>query len=404
MRVHLLAILAIAFGLLPTTNAGEALSFGRLPSPGDIRVDEPVTEFPVRLPTPAGVVREALPSMTPAPASTVVRPSSFVQAEAPTYAAVEPSQADVIGGCQTTCCPSRYIEVDGLLWHRVGVGRDQVLALNTDPDPDVAVLTTGDLGFGVAGGPRLLVGWRPAGCSHCSAWELSYFGLYGWTASGFATGNNNLAMPGDLGAVSNNFLNADLIAANYTSNLHNVELNCVKTCCTCSGTVDYLYGLRFLNLNERFRLTGDDQADEGISSYDIDANNCLYGVQIGARYNRQGPDWTLQYVAKAGIFLNDANQSQQVTDSPFVMGVPFLLRPPVGASGQSVAGLGELGIVGIRPLNENWSLRLGYSAMVLGGVALAPNQLDFSLGGGDTLDRSGWIFLHGGLVGLETAW
>jgi hypothetical protein len=401
MRFSTLAILVIASSLLPFAANAETSNAMRLGAPAGVVREASAEDFPVRLLESA--MLEPTPSLMETSSPFPVRLVD-VSVEAPLPPPDNAIYYDAVETHSAGCCATHYFQVDGLFWHRVGSGRSQVLALNTDPVPDAAVLNTTDLGFGLGGGPRILVGWRPNCCSECSALELSYFGLFGWNASAVALGNNNLSIPGGLGLVSNNFLNADAIAANYTSTLHNVELNCIKSYCACNGTVDHLCGIRFLNLNETFSLTGNDQVDEGISTYHINANNYLYGVQIGARYNRQHYNWSVQYLAKGGVFLNDANQAQQVLDSPFVMGVPFQLRPRVSASGQSVAGLGEFGITAQRPINDSWSFRLGYTGIVLGGVALAPNQLDFSLGGGTTLDRSGWVFLHGGFLGLEKMW
>jgi hypothetical protein len=83
-----------------------------------------------------------------------------------------------------------------------------------------------------------------------------------------------------------------------------------------------------------------------------------------------------------------------------------LLRDPIAADGTAVAALGELDVVLIRRLSDMWSLRLGYSVIGLGGLALAPDQLDFtdtSLSGSN-VNSQGWIFLHGLLAGVEARW
>ena len=107
---------------------------------------------------------------------------------------------------------------------------------------------------------------------------------------------------------------------------------------------------------------------------------------------------------KAGIFYNAASQHQVVTDFPNNPN-PFVLRDATG-SGGSVAMLGEIGVVFVRPINDCWNFRIGYSAIGLGGVALAPDQLDFTdtVTSGTDLHTSGWIFAHGGLVGVERRW
>jgi hypothetical protein len=42
----------------------------------------------------------------------------------------------------------------------------------------------------------------------------------------------------------------------------------------------------------------------------------------------------------------------------------------------------------------------------LGGLALAPDQLDFTdtLTSGTQLHSTGWIFIHGGVLGLQARW
>jgi hypothetical protein len=302
--------------------------------------------------------------------------------------------------------PNYYVQADGLYWHRVGTGCDDVLALNTATGDEL--LSTGDLHFNGTGGFRLLVGWQPCGyfnCLNCCAMELSYFGIFGWNADQQLTGAGNLAIPGDLGLASNNFFLADILDMEYHSEFHNVVLNCVKSCCVCCGTIDFLCGFRYINLNEDFTITGTD-FQEGTSSYTVHTDNNLYGLQLGGRYTSQfTSNWSYQLTGKAGLFLNDVQQSQQATDFPNTGGA-FSLRDPIGDEGTAVAALGELDFVLIRRLNDMWSLRLGYSAIGLGGLALAPDQLDFTdtATSGSDLHTTGWVFLHGGLAGLEARW
>ena len=235
--------------------------------------------------------------------------------------------------------------------------------------------------------------------------ELTYWGIFGWNADQQVTGAGNLAIPGDLGLASNNFFLADILDFNYQSQFNNVELNCVKSCCVCCGQIDFLCGFRYINVSEDFTITGTD-FQEGTSSYNVHTDNNLYGFQLGSRYTSQfaGP-WSYQVTGKAGLFLNAVQQSQLATDFPNTGGA-FSLRDRTGDEGTAVAALGELDFVLIRQLNDMWSLRLGYSAIGLGGLALAPDQLDFTdtATSGTDLNTTGWVFLHGGLAGLEARW
>lgn len=298
-----------------------------------------------------------------------------------------------------------YVQADALFWHRVGTGCDDVLATNVTTGD--SLLSTGDLNFNGTGGFRTLVGWRPQSCcAHCSAWELSYFGIFGWDANQQVRGANDLAIPGDLGLASNNFFLTDILDISYRSQFNNIELNCIKSCCLgCGTTIDFLCGFRYINLNEELSITGTD-FQEGTSSYNVQADNNLLGLQLGGRYTSQFTScWSYQLTGKAGLFYNAVHQSQQATDFPNVGGA-FSLRDPIGNDGSAVAALGELDFVLIRRLNDMWSLRLGYSVLGIGGLALAPDQLDFTdtTTSGSDLNTNGWMFLHGGLAGLEARW
>jgi hypothetical protein len=316
-------------------------------------------------------------------------------------------------GCDDgACCggghrSAFYVQADVLYWDRVGNGCDQVVVLDTSlPAGADTVLTTEDFDFDFEPGIRVLVGYvpDPCLCPHCSAWEATYFGVFDWDDSLVATGAGSLAIPGDLGLVSNNFSGADEIRLLYDSELHSVELNCVHCCCQCWGTIDFLAGVRFISLEEDLSIVGTD-LQEGTSSYDIETSNDLYGFQMGGRLRRHYCRWTLELLGKAGVFYNDSEQSQVVTDSPFV-GAPFVLRSPRTTDEGTVAGLGEMGMTLIRPLGDVWSFRIGYNALTLGGVALATEQLDFTntLSSGTRLNDEGWIFVHGAHIGLEACW
>jgi len=303
--------------------------------------------------------------------------------------------------CQFPCV---YFQADALYWDRVGTGCPEDLVINTG---DLSSLfSTDDLDFNGAGGARFLIGWQPHGCSHCCAYEVSYWGMYNWNADGLVEGAGDLAIPGDLGLASNNFFGADTIVIDYQSELHNGEFNCIRSCCLDCAKLDFIAGFRYLALNDQLTLTATD-LQEGTSSYAIDTHNDLYGVQLGGRLTRPLPyccRWGLELTGKAGIFYNDISTDQLATDFPNTP-EPFVLRDVTG-SRDGVAMLGEIGIVLIRPINDCWNVRLGYTAIGLGGVALATDQVDFTdtPTSGTEVNHTGWIFAHGAIAGLERRW
>jgi hypothetical protein len=86
---------------------------------------------------------------------------------------------------------------------------------------------------------------------------------------------------------------------------------------------------------------------------------------------------------------------------------------PIGdyRPGRSVAdtGLGFLSTMNLTMayrFSDVWALRLGYNLAWLSGVALAPNQWDFTdtKASGTEVRGAGGLFLHGANVGLEARW
>ncbi len=355
------------------------------------------------------------PGIQPSPDSRFAANTATVSPARELQAKLAATDASLVGTGQPGDCKSGkgdascrqvYVQAEALFWDRIGTGCDQLLAF--DSYTNEALLNTNDLEFDYEPGLRVLVGWQPdpcRGCGWCSAWELSYFGVYDWNASAAALGDNSLSIPGDAGLLWNNFGLADEIRAVYDSELHNVEMNCVKSCCFDCGTrIDFLCGFRFITLLEDFSLIGTD-LQEGTSSYDVSTENYLYGLQFGGRLRRSWQRWAVELTGKAGVFLNDASQSQMATDFPDEAD-PNVVRALTGSDEQSVAALGEIGVTLIRPITDVWSLRIGYQALGIGGLALAPNQLDFTdtFTSGSELRNDGYVFLHGVNVGVEAYW
>lgn len=303
--------------------------------------------------------------------------------------------------------PYRYARADALMWHRVGTGCDRVLVVDQDvPVPGQnTLLSTGDLSFRYEPGVRLTLGTQVESCGAwrwCDAWEATYLGVFDWNASASVFGENNLAASGVLGFNWNVGSGADEFHADYQAELHSIELNCVKSCCLdCCRQIDFLCGFRFLTLQEDFALTAVD-SQTGTGAYTVSTKNYLYGVQMGGRLRRHWGLWAAEFRGTAGLFVNDAQQRQHISDYPD----GFPLRGPSRGSGQSAAMLSELSVTLTRHLTDHWSLRGGYDAMGIGGLALAPDQLDFNFdpAAGTGIHRSGWVFLHGAHAGLEARW
>ena len=307
---------------------------------------------------------------------------------------------DLVPGCNM--CPCTYGWLEGLLLWRNNSASNQVLVSNLNSSR--TLLTVGGLNFNAGGGIRAGFGVR----DNCGvAWELNYFGIFNQNASATVNGNNDLLIPGALGQQVNNFFGADVVNVTYASQLNNFEINRVCCCCCCDcqtrcRSVEWLYGFRYLNLGEQFNLTATD-LQESSSTYRIRTYNNLVGGQIGTRLRRCFGGWSLEGTGKAGVFGNIAQQqSDAITDFPN----QFLIRPATSANGGSVAFVGDLNFSAIYQIDRNWGLRAGYNLIWIQGVALAPNQLDFTNTptSGTNLNTSGGVFLQGLSAGIEARW
>ena len=83
-----------------------------------------------------------------------------------------------------------------------------------------------------------------------------------------------------------------------------------------------------------------------------------------------------------------------------------IIRPARRLTDAGVGFLGDLNYTVSRRLSDMWWLRLGYNMIWLSGVALAPDQWDFTntAASGTTLVGGGGVFLHGANLGLEARW
>jgi hypothetical protein len=343
------------------------------------------------------------------------------------YADLEPwppvSQKEICSTCSP--CPRVYGYGEFLFLQRSNCSENQPLIDSVGVFGQETFFSTSDLDFDFEPAFRGLVGFRLHG-----GWalEAGYLGFCDATSRAFLVppdGNTWLTLPEELGA--NVFPDMDRIWIDYSSEIHSGELNlvcCTGCCTTCGGkggkdpkqmaccntwckTFEWFVGFRYLSVAERLRIDAQrylEQTGGGIGTetgyYDLSTRNNLFGPQIGARVRRWDNRLGWEATGKVGIFYNDAQQDQEIIDYD-----DFLFREQSG-SGSAVAYMGEFNVTGLFRLNDVWNLRAGYNVMWIGGLALAPDQLDFSgdIDAGQQLDRTGGIFLHGVSLGIEARW
>jgi hypothetical protein len=314
-------------------------------------------------------------------------------------------------------CPDVYGEVEWLFLNRTAGHPNRTILI--DGNTQQTLVSSSDLDFGFNSGVRALFGVRLCGCR---AVEFGYFGLFNSDASIDYVGPNpnvDVTLPGPLGQASNVFHDGVRVHVDYVSRLHGAEVN--FPCCCCwqcedecggsgqpqdgprAGSTEWFAGFRYLSLREDLRISGEKPVLGAVETgyYDTASRNDLFGAQLGGRIRRCYGQFSWEATAKAGIFGNQAGQEQVFIDYP-----DFPLRPNTSSNGCSVALVGELNLTAIYQLNETWGLRLGYNLIWIEGVALAPDQLDFSFTptSGTGLNRNDGFFMHGVNVGVEGRW
>ncbi|MDA1050234.1 MAG: BBP7 family outer membrane beta-barrel protein [Planctomycetota bacterium] len=167
-----------------------------------------------------------------------------------------------------------------------------------------------------------------------------------------------------------------------------------------------LAGVRFIQLEDRFdRLAGDASAQLQTSM----ADNELWGFQIGgeALLWDTGPVG-LQSTIKGGVFYNDLQLRTgggDITITDPVTMATTTVDPTASFSGDHVAFFGEVNLEFAYQICPQFSIRVGYTAMWMDGVALAPDQHDdFSIQLGFGAFDYGTVLYHGSYVGAELTW
>lgn len=128
----------------------------------------------------------------------------------------------------------------------------------------------------------------------------------------------------------------------------------------------------------------------------------MFGGQVGSRARMTWNKWAIEGWAKAGLLGN----AQKETQAPLVTSSGAPVPRLSSATGSEVGFVGDINLSLVYRLTDVWGIRLGYNTVWISGLALAPDQYDFTLDerAGGRLNPFGGIFLHGANLGLEARW
>lgn len=159
-----------------------------------------------------------------------------------------------------------------------------------------------------------------------------------------------------------------------------------------------IVGFRYMELGDGgLTIVQDVGPGLNVGRYEIEADNRLYGGQIGAEATLlERGRWTIDATAKLGVLGNHATNRASLTAD---VGPSFASAGEAG----STSFLGELELGGSYRLTKFVSVRATYSAMWLTGVAEAADQVPVSdpLLDDAAVDHDGSAFFHGAMIGIE---
>jgi hypothetical protein len=325
-----------------------------------------------------------------------------------------------------------YGRAEALLLTRSIIGQGNLATFSRfDPDGistpqnngnEYEILGTRDIDFGYEPGMRLTLGYQ---YNDSTSLELTYFGLHNWEdvqhTPTFTAGNLSTRIPFIMsppgGELRNDFFQANYQEFRYETWLHSAAFD-VRYQAGKMGPIlpTFTAGIRYLNIGEEFRFSSQDARPivlEHKGTFDVDVENHLIGLQVGSEMTHAFNEWaSLGVGIKGGILANCADQDTKMVNMARVPGPPrtdftFNITKD-GDSRVGLAGLVEAGVFTTFRPTKHIDVRLGYEALFVAGVAVAPNQNTAQGGLSDSprarLNNSNSVLYHGPSLGLTFRW
>ena len=291
-------------------------------------------------------------------------------------------------GCENVCNASRNCSrwtasAEFIIFDRIGTKSETLVRNNRIGDE---MLNSNDFHQGFYGGPR--VGIIRHG-DRCYDLEVSYFQIDGWSSSRNLPANQDgleFSVPGAT-IISTAFP----MQLDYSSKLYNGEIN-LRWNPTCRITM--LAGFRWVELDENLDASLVPATRELF--FNSHTKNDLYGFQIGTDTKLwECGCFSIDGLVKGGIYNNNARQSSWTSAGAYV--------GEGSTSTNHVAFLGEAGLQCKYQVTCNLTLKAGYEAIWIDGVALAPGQMQASNFATDQfgINTDGGVFYHGATAGFE---
>jgi hypothetical protein len=312
----------------------------------------------------------------------------------------------------------RYAQVDFVLLHRTRPRARKTFGVDIFAD-DTGVTDHGQP-WGVEPGIRAVVGTL-LGRDHANrdrSVEIGFFGVDKFSSpDGLQSrGNNGLFLADD--NTIPGFNNADTYTFEHNSRIHSYEFNYklrrrLESDRIVMGpdghwtrqfqqgnTPSFLVGLRYISVNENFLFTSrrfEQTPDQFGGDYLQFVENDLLGIQFGGEWYAEYETYYFGIRGKGGPYINFAEQSSTITIAGF---------DPIDrvATRNMAAFQAEFSMLGAYYISPNWTVRMSMDLYVIGGLAIAPDQLDFSFSPPPRVISDGVIFLQSISLGMEAVW
>lgn len=307
-----------------------------------------------------------------------------------------------------------YFDV-GATFLKRSIGSDVVIAqrVNRNNFRDVKdERSSADFDFQFESGLRTTIGMTDG----VRSYELTYMGLHDYIS------RLNLQTTTDQQPIISPFFNIGTIppqmaAADsrtqvdylYRANYHNLEVNMRQVIRDDGTRVVALSGFRFMVMQEEISFKqGPFGNPPPLNEFTRSrTDNNLLGFQIGGLVERNTSGIYVGMHGNLGLFANLAqvDLGNLVITSPDTVNILV----PVAVAKKSevaVAYMADFGVNVRANINRFTNVKLGYQVIMLGGLALAPDQLlpNLTTTSGPEVVTDGFVIYHGPHISMELVW
>jgi hypothetical protein len=306
-----------------------------------------------------------------------------------------PAEPTACNNCCSSGCGQFYAGAEVLYWSRSN-SRDVTLLQDEIGN---TVFDSDDLDLDYEPGFRLTAGYQWDGCNGI---VFIFTDVGNWD-----TDDTVLSEELFLRLPSDGFFpfpgSEFLLGANVRSwsELHSGELMYTRA---CGSGITLLAGLRYVHEDENLEIQTLDVFGDS-AALRTEAENHIFAFQVGAYGSYCVCDrLSIDGTVKVGAGLNVARMHNTVAFSSLEFG-DGVFRDDQDTR-EKLAFIGEAGLFASYRVSDCLTVRAGYQVLYLSGVALAPEQIDFSADPTvpSDINVNGGILYHGGSLGVMFTW